>query len=341
MNAHRLRSCSEGQEILTPKKYNAKPLSVISGVTEADSEAATDAIEPSDSPVLFATDVTDKLVSGNYMPEDTTFLQDYEIIKVLFSLPLSPTKVSLAKDPSGELVVIKAVEKKNLVSSLMRENVKQECALHDQLNHPNIVSLKSYTETEESFDLVLEHVNKASMLADIVVKNHTCIEDEHLLKTIARDTLKGMMYLHYNHVIHADLKVDNILAQEDASGNLVFKICDFGISIQADSDTKTAVSKETVGSLGYIAPEMRKGAEVTSAIDIFSFGVTLYEMSVGYKPTTMDKGFPESGALKFFARDWKDLQPELQDLITRMLNKDPSQRITAEDALEHPWLKSE
>lgn len=328
--------------MLTPKKYQAKPLSVISGVTEADSEAQTDSLEPADSPVLFATDVTDKLFSGDYMPADPRILQDYETIKTLFSLPLSPTKVLLAKDPSGELVVIKTVEKKNLVSSQMIENVKQECSLHSDLTHPNIVSLKSYTETANSFDLVLEHVNKASMLTDIVVKNHTCIEDEQVLKAVARDTLLAMRYLHDSHVIHADLKVDNILCQEDASGNLVFKICDFGISLLSDPITGKALASETVGSLGYIAPEMRKGAEVTTAIDIFSFGVTLYEMAVGYKPSVMDKGFPSStDSLKFFARDWKDLSPLIQDLITRMLSKDPSQRLTAQDALEHPWFSSE
>ena len=93
----------------------------------------------------------------------------------------------------------------------------------------------------------------------------------------------AIRHCHENSVIHADIKLLNFLIHE-SHGSMSLLLCDFGLSQKIDSDLGGFHMKELTGTGGYFAPECGKDTVVTSAIDLWSFGICLYEMAVGYKP---------------------------------------------------------
>ena len=115
------------------------------------------------------------------------------------------------------------------------------------------------------------------------------------------------------------------------------KLIDFGLATKMDRDGKgTALMK--CGTLGYMAPELNNGLEITPALDMWSFGICLYEMSTAYKPTAVRNFSYGSGPLPFLPRDWRKRNKQLQHLITACMEMDPNERISAYDALNHPWF---
>ena len=92
--------------------------------------------------------------------------------------------------------------------------------------------------------------------------------------------------------------------------------------------------------MGYMAPELGK-CPVDAQIDTFSFGVVLYEMATAYKPTAVKNFKYGSGPIPFRNVDWRKRDRELQNLISGCLEVDPTKRISAYDALNHPWFSTE
>ena len=121
------------------------------------------------------------------------------------------------------------------------------------------------------------------------------------------------------------------------------KIADFGIARRVDESGK-CLMKVRSGTAGYIAPEIKgNNTIIDRSIDMWAFGVMLYEMSTGYKPTQFRNYKYESGPIPFRQQDWKRLSnqgSEVQKLIVECLQLDPQKRITAAEALEHCWFKT-
>ena len=128
--------------------------------------------------------------------------------------------------------------------------------------------------------------------------------------------LEGLLYLHSLGIIHADIKLENILAYKTSEfKNKKFKISDFGLS-QFVNEKGFAELKEYQGTKGYIAPEIKPGGcQITTKVDIWSLGVVLYEMCVAYKPTQVKQYKYGTGPIPFRNVDWKNRSPELIDLI--------------------------
>ena len=103
-------------------------------------------------------------------------------------------------------------------------------------------------------------------------------------------------------------------------------------------DSNGQISMPKVGTIGYMAPEIGKGLLVDPSIDMWAFGVVLYEMSIAYKPTAVKNYKYGSGPIPFRAVDWRKRDKTLQDLIEQCLQMDPKNRITAADALQHDWF---
>ena len=137
------------------------------------------------------------------------------------------------------------------------------------------------------------------------------------------------------------MKVENILKQssEIVEEYPIAKICDFGLSKKMDGNGQLAMPK--VGTIGYMAPEIGKGVLVDSSIDMWSFGIVLYELATAYKPTAVKNYKYGSGPIPFRNVDWRKRDKTLQDLIENCLKLDPKERITAADALQHDWFTQE
>ena len=164
--------------------------------------------------------------------------------------------------------------------------------------------------TDEYIDLYLDYANQHDYLADLVHNRNRGISDDSMLKTLIKEALSSIQYCHSEGVIHADIKLENFLIQE-SQGHMVLKLADFGLSHRLDPQLDGFLMKELAGTGQYIAPECGKAKVVSSAIDIWSFGICMYEMAVGYKPHLICRRFYQIGEVPFDEKDWASIDPEL------------------------------
>ena len=132
------------------------------------------------------------------------------------------------------------------------------------------------------------------------------------------------------------------------------KLCDFGLShVMKPELNGKALMVEKCGTGGYIAPEIKpKGTLIGPEIDMWAFGVMLYEMCTAYKPTKLLNyrygiftNFPKivlgSGPIPFRDRDWKKHSKYIKDMIVKCLETNPEKRIQSYEALQHPWFSEQ
>jgi serine/threonine protein kinase len=160
------------------------------------------------------------------------------------------------------------------------------------------------------------------------------------LQSFACDILQGLDYIHTCGVIHSDMKLQNALVQkpdEAETGEYpIVKLCDFGLShiMSPEYGNTKALMTDRCGTGGYIAPEVgHKNSLVGPEIDMWAFGVMLYEMCTAYKPTKLLNYRYGSGPIPFRDRDWRKHNHFIKDLIVRCLETDPNKRIQSDEAL--------
>lgn len=269
----------------------------------------------------------------------------YYNVREFYREELAPTSVSFANMwPSGEKVAIKKIFKDYLINDFLQHQALQECQLTCSLQHPNIVKAYEWCEDEKEYSLILEYVDKATYFKEKIETNLSPIKNEAKMKSYVTDILEGLAYLHSKHIIHGDIKLENILLmsnEEHEAGIPTVKLCDFGLSKLLDKESGKAFMETPVGSMHYMAPEIKSKSYVDEKIDMWALGIVIYKMSVAYKPTQIAGYKYENGPIPFRKVDWRRRSPELQDLILQMLKMDPKERISAKDALQHPWFKKE
>lgn len=192
---------------------------------------------------------------------------------------------------------MKVVDKSKLFGDEQLFLARQECAIQSMFTDSEYITrILAYTETQDEIISIMECVSDANWLEKKIDERKREIKNEHKLRQIARDILSGLKTLHDADFIHADIKIQNILAtrptkEMKAQGHTTrVKLCDFGISLHMAPDLfvdkKKAVMKERSGTIGYLAPEVQgKNIIVGPEIDVWSFGIVLYELCVAYKPT--------------------------------------------------------
>jgi calcium-dependent protein kinase len=232
----------------------------------------------------------------------------------------------------------------NDIQNEEKEDMKSEINILKKLSHPNIVRIFEFYETDNYFYLITEFC-KGGELSNYINKN---ILSEAQLCVIFYQVFSGLIYLHENHIIHGDLKPQNILISS-IENNSEFKekyawikIIDFGT---AKIFKKTILKGEDiVGTLYYIAPEVFSfnSDKYDEKSDIWSVGIILYKALTKKYPFI---GNSDEETIHYILEGEHDQGPlinysgELQDLIKNLLMKDPNKRPSAKEALNHPWFK--
>jgi non-specific serine/threonine protein kinase len=226
---------------------------------------------------------------------------------------------------TGETVAVKALNPEILARdpTLLERFVREGEALR-QLNHPNIVRMVAAVEEDGRHYLVMEYVGGGS-LQDLLSANEP-LPHERIIQ-IALDLSDALTRAHRLCIVHRDLKPANVLLADDGTPRLA----DFGIA-HLTSDSPLTQSGIVIGSIDYLSPEACKGETLDERADIWSFGVMLFQMLSGKKPFEGNSMVAKLNAiLTQKVPDLSQLAPHapdaLIDLVYRMLQKDPQQRI--------------
>ncbi|KAI9922874.1 hypothetical protein PsorP6_001789 [Peronosclerospora sorghi] len=251
--------------------------------------------------------------------------------------------------PTGDLVAVKRVLQSAANAQLtlannkkVRENVALERALYHQLNrvggHRNVLKLRDEIEFDGYLYLMSDFCARGE-LYELVSQAEGGKLSLPVIQKYMRQIASGVQFLHLNGFAHRDLSLENVLVTDDDQ----CQVCDFGL---AASTAKP--SRETVGKLFYMAPEVLAGVQYSATkADVWSLGVMLFIMLIGAPPvetaSSTDARFrliSSEGVRKLIDR-WgltNDLPAAAIDLLADMLEVDPELRISIGEVVSHPFL---
>uniref|UniRef100_A0A667YL88 calcium/calmodulin-dependent protein kinase n=1 Tax=Myripristis murdjan TaxID=586833 RepID=A0A667YL88_9TELE len=265
----------------------------------------------------------------------TRFTDEYQLFEELgkgaFSVVRRCVKIS-----SGQEYAAKIINTKKL-SARDHQKLEREARICRLLKHPNIVRLHDSISEEGFHYLVFDLVTGGELFEDIVAREYYSEADaSHCIQQI----LESVHHCHVNGIVHRDLKPENLLLASKLKGAAV-KLADFGLAIEVQGDQQAWFG--FAGTPGYLSPEVLRKDPYGKPVDMWACGVILYILLVGYPPFWDEDQHRlyqqiKAGAYDFPSPEWDTVTPEAKDLINKMLTINPSKRITATEALKHPWI---
>jgi len=240
-------------------------------------------------------------------------------------------KARLRKAPAV-VRAVKKVWKRNLKAV---DFVRREIAILRRLDHPTICRLYETFEDDKAIYLVMEFIDGRELFDEIVERGAGEL-DERQASNIMRQVLCALQYCHVRSVMHRDLKPDNIMVAAHCGLRPEVKLIDFGLAVMSTrSLARRRSGSSIVGTADYQAPEVRRGQHSTAA-DVWSAGMVLHALLVGNLPApdVLDGEDP----MHLSAPQYQKVSHEARDLLWRLLQVDPARRLTAAEAVAHPWI---
>lgn len=242
---------------------------------------------------------------------------------------------------TGQQCAVKSIRKDS--PSVKPGAIAREITLLLEMKHRSIARLLDVYEDAEYVHIVTDLCTGGELFDKIAKKSSSsrvypvCFTEGEATR-IMYQLLNAVMYMHYHDVVHRDLKPENILFETNDEDSPI-KIIDFGLAREHLGQTPMNV---VVGTPYYIAPEVLR-RKYDKSCDLWSVGVIAYILLCGYPPFN-GRDSEEThrsvlnGRLRFPSREWKGTSPESRNFIRRLLVVDPRKRMTAEQALNHPWI---
>ena len=247
--------------------------------------------------------------------------------------------VKLAEHRENKSVWAVKILKKEAMTESDAESLNNEMSIVQQVVHPNIVATKEVYDTPHFCYVVMECMKGGELFDRIVSREHY---SELEGKEAFSQMLQAILYCHNLNIVHRDLKPENLL-YDLPTDDAKLKLADFGLAQVVKPDE---MMHHACGTPGYIAPEVLNGEAYTKAVDMWSLGVILYILICGFPPfydedeTALFRSI-KTANYEFISPYWDDASPDVLDLIQKCLELDVSKRITAKEALEHPWLSGD
>lgn len=230
----------------------------------------------------------------------------------------------------------KIISKSNIIKPSAKNKLKSEIKIHKSLSHPNIVKFEHYFEDNENVYILLE-LCKSKTLNELLKKRKILSELE--VKYYLFQILNAVKYMHKSKVIHRDLKLGNLFL----SASLEIKIGDFGLATRVEYDGER---KHTVcGTPNYIAPEIleNKSSGHSYEVDYWAIGVIVYTLLIGRPPFETDdvkETYKKINANIYSFPPHVYISEVAKDFIQKILVTNPSNRLTPDMMLSHPFMNS-
>ncbi|XP_053180599.1 calcium/calmodulin-dependent protein kinase (CaM kinase) II beta 1 isoform X11 [Scomber japonicus] len=237
---------------------------------------------------------------------------------------------------TGQEYAAKIINTKKL-SARDHQKLEREARICRLLKHSNIVRLHDSISEEGFHYLLFDLVTGGELFEDIVAREYYSEADaSHCIHQI----LDSVHHIHQHDIVHRDLKPENLLLASKCK-NAAVKLADFGLAIEVQGDQQAWFG--FAGTPGYLSPEVLRKEAYGKPVDIWACGVILYILLVGYPPfwdEDQHKLYQQikAGAYDFPSPEWDTVTPEAKNLINQMLTINPAKRITAQEALKHPWV---
>ncbi|KAL7842800.1 hypothetical protein SRHO_G00244890 [Serrasalmus rhombeus] len=235
----------------------------------------------------------------------------------------------------------KFVKLRRSVSSrlgLERKTVEREVEILQALQHNNIMALKDVFESRAEVVLVVELI-RGGELFDFIAEKENLMENDAI--EFLKQILKGVAFMHNKQIAHFDLKPENIMLSDKKAEHPEIKIIDFGL---AQRLTPGEEYRSLCGTPQYIGPEVINYEPLSTASDMWSIGVITYILLSGMSPFQGDSDEETLRNIVDMKYEFEDqyfsqTSDMAKDFIEKLLIKDPSERMTAEECLLHPWIK--
>ncbi|XP_026130292.1 calcium/calmodulin-dependent protein kinase type II subunit beta isoform X41 [Carassius auratus] len=265
----------------------------------------------------------------------TRFTDEYQLYEELGKGAFSVVR-RCVKLCTGQEYAAKIINTKKL-SARDHQKLEREARICRLLKHPNIVRLHDSISEEGFHYLLFDLVTGGELFEDIVAREYYSEADaSHCIHQI----LESVNHIHHHDIVHRDLKPENLLLASKCK-NAAVKLADFGLAIEVQGDQQAWFG--FAGTPGYLSPEVLRKEAYGKPVDIWACGVILYILLVGYPPfwdEDQHKLYQQikAGAYDFPSPEWDTVTPEAKNLINQMLTINPAKRITAQEALKHPWV---
>lgn len=241
-----------------------------------------------------------------------------------------------AKKDTREVVAIKCVAKKSLNKASV-ENLLTEIEILKGIRHPHIVQLKDFQWDNDNIYLIMEFCAGGDLSRFIHTRR---ILPEKVARVFMQQLASALQFLHERNISHLDLKPQNILLSSLEKPHL--KLADFGFAQHMSPWDEKRVLR---GSPLYMAPEMVCQRQYDARVDLWSVGVILYEALFGQPPfasksfTELEEKIRSNWVIELPLRP--PLSRDCRDLLQRLLERDPSRRMSFQDFFTHPWVDLE
>nr|XP_055054754.1 calcium/calmodulin-dependent protein kinase (CaM kinase) II beta 1 isoform X35 [Misgurnus anguillicaudatus] len=265
----------------------------------------------------------------------TRFTDEYQLYEELgkgaFSVVRRCVKLSTGQEYAAKIINTKKLSARD------HQKLEREARICRLLKHPNIVRLHDSISEEGFHYLLFDLVTGGELFEDIVAREYYSEADaSHCIHQI----LDSVHHIHQHDIVHRDLKPENLLLASKCK-NAAVKLADFGLAIEVQGDQQAWFG--FAGTPGYLSPEVLRKEAYGKPVDIWACGVILYILLVGYPPfwdEDQHKLYQQikAGAYDFPSPEWDTVTPEAKNLINQMLTINPTKRITAQEALKHPWV---
>ena len=231
---------------------------------------------------------------------------------------------------TGRIVAIKSFNKNNLISAKAKNKILYETNLMRTLYHPAVTKILETFETDKYMLIIMEYISGGNLQNFVKKRRKLC---EKTARILFRQLIQGIKYIHSKGICHRDIKLENILLDL----NNIVKICDFGVGKLVEKGEKLS---DQCGTPVYMAPEIISGKAYDGfLVDIWSAGVALYIMLSGNIPFNKDKNHDLQDAIvELPYKKISDISDEANNLLEKILEKNPNKRYTANQILDHPWM---